>query len=71
MRRLENPIVFLILLNIVLLLLGALLDIFSVVVIMVPLILPVAVGFGIHPLHLGRDHDGESTNRLFHATDWS
>ena len=42
----ENPIVFLILLNIVLLLLGALLDIFSVVVIM-------AVGFGIHPLHLG------------------
>ena len=49
----ENPIVFLILLNIVLLLLGALLDIFSVVVIMVPLILPVAVGFGIHPLHLG------------------
>ena len=49
----ENPIVFLILLNLVLLLLGALLDIFSVVVIMVPLILPVAVQFGIHPLHLG------------------
>ena len=49
----ENPIVFLILLNIVLLLLGALLDIFSVIVIMVPLILPVAVAFGIHPLHLG------------------
>ncbi|MCY4656527.1 MAG: TRAP transporter large permease subunit [Gammaproteobacteria bacterium] len=49
----DNPLVFLILLNLFLLLLGALLDIFSVVVIMVPLILPVAVAFGIHPLHLG------------------
>ena len=44
---------FLILLNILLLLLGAILDIFSAIVIMVPLILPVAIGYGIHPLHLG------------------
>ena len=44
---------FLILLNIFLLLLGAVLDIFSALVIMVPLILPLAVGYGIHPVHLG------------------
>jgi tripartite ATP-independent transporter DctM subunit len=44
---------FLILLNIGLLVLGAMLDIFAAIVIMVPLILPVAVGYGIHPVHLG------------------
>jgi C4-dicarboxylate transporter, DctM subunit len=44
---------FLILLNILLLLLGAILDIFSALVIMVPLILPVAVSYGIDPVHLG------------------
>ena len=37
----------------ILLVLGAFLDIFSALVIMVPLILPVAVGYGIHPVHLG------------------
>jgi len=45
--------VFLILLNIFLLLLGAILDIFSSLVIIVPLILPVAVSYGIDPVHLG------------------
>ena len=44
---------FLILLNIILLLLGAILDIFSALVIMVPLIVPVAMQYGIHPVHLG------------------
>jgi C4-dicarboxylate transporter DctM subunit len=36
-----------------LLMLGMMLDIFSALVIMVPLILPIAVGYGIHPVHLG------------------
>ncbi len=44
---------FLLLLNIFLLFLGMMLDIFSALVIMVPLILPIAVGYGIHPIHLG------------------
>jgi len=52
-REIQSPITFLILLNVFLLLLGALLDIFSALVIMVPLILPVAIGYGIHPIHLG------------------
>ncbi len=51
--RVTGKIVFLILLNILLLLLGAILDIFSALVLMVPLILPVAVSYGIDPVHLG------------------
>ena len=34
-------------------LLGAILDIFSALVIMVPLIVPMALAFGIDPVHLG------------------
>ncbi len=52
-EHVSNPYTFLILLNILLLLLGAILDVFSALVIMVPLLLPVAVGYGIHPIHLG------------------
>ena len=51
--QVSNPLVFLMLLNVFLLLVGALLDIFSAIVILVPLLLPVAVGYGIHPVHLG------------------
>jgi len=49
----SSKLMFLILLNIVLLLLGAVLDIFAALVIMVPLILPVAINYGIDPVHLG------------------
>ena len=49
----SNVIIFLLVLNIALLLLGAVLDIFSALVIMVPLLLPLALNFGIHPIHLG------------------
>jgi C4-dicarboxylate transporter DctM subunit len=44
---------FLVLLLVFLLILGALLDIFSAIVLVVPLILPVAVQFGVDPVHLG------------------
>ncbi len=49
----EGKLLFLVLLNIFLLVLGAMLDIFSAIIIMVPLMLPVAVEYGIHPVHLG------------------
>ncbi|MDO8989746.1 MAG: TRAP transporter large permease subunit [Sideroxyarcus sp.] len=49
----DNAFTFLLLLNIFLLMLGMMLDIFSALVIVVPLILPIAVGYGIHPVHLG------------------
>ena len=51
--HIDSAFAFLLLLNVLLLALGAMLDIFSALVIMVPLILPVAVGYGIHPIHLG------------------
>ncbi|MFT4853842.1 MAG: C4-dicarboxylate transporter DctM subunit, partial [Bacteroidia bacterium] len=49
----SNKLTFLILLNIVLLALGAILDIFSALVIMIPLIVPMALRFGVDPVHLG------------------
>jgi len=48
-----GKLTFLILLNLFLLLLGMMLDIFSALVIVVPIILPIAIGYGIHPVHLG------------------
>jgi len=44
---------FLLLLNLFLLLVGAMLDIFSALVLIVPLIIPIANGYGIDPIHLG------------------
>ncbi len=49
----SNPLTFLLLLNLFLLILGAMLDIFSALVIVVPLLLPVAIGYGVDPVHLG------------------
>ena len=44
---------FLLLLNVVLLLVGMFVDIFSAIVILTPLLVPVAIGYGIHPVHFG------------------
>lgn len=52
-EHVDSPWVFLGLLNVFLLVVGMLLDIFSAIVILTPLLLPVAAGFGIHPVHLG------------------
>ena len=49
----ENRIVTLIGLNIFLLIVGCLMDIFSAVIIVVPLLLPIAEEFGIDKAHLG------------------
>ena len=51
--HIDSKLTFLILLNVFLLVLGMILDIFSALVILVPLLLPIAVGYGIHPVHLG------------------
>ena len=49
----SSPTSFLILLLVFLLVLGAILDIFSAIVLVVPLILPIAAGFGVNEVHLG------------------
>jgi len=48
----DNKYTFLLLLNIFLLIVGSILDIFSALVLVVPLILPIAAGYDISPLHL-------------------
>jgi len=49
----HSKLLFLLLLNVFLLILGALLDVFSALIVVVPLIVPVAISFGIDPVHLG------------------
>lgn len=52
-QHVSDPLTFLLLLTLFLLVLGMMLDIFSAIVIMIPIILPIAVEYGIHPIHLG------------------
>ena len=52
-EQVSSKLTFLILLNVFLLALGMMLDIFSALVIVVPIILPIALSYGIHPVHLG------------------
>jgi len=52
-QQIRDPLTFLLLLNGFLIVLGMMLDVFSALVIMIPLLLPLAVGYGIHPVHLG------------------
>jgi C4-dicarboxylate transporter, DctM subunit len=52
-RYVSGPISFLLLLFFFLLILGAILDIFSALVLVVPLILPIAQIYAVHPVHLG------------------
>lgn len=52
-QHISDPFTFLLLLTLFLLVLGMMLDIFSAIVIMIPIILPIAIEYGIHPIHLG------------------
>jgi tripartite ATP-independent transporter DctM subunit len=49
----DNPIVFLLIINVMLIILGMLLEPTSALIIVTPILLPVAVQFGVDPLHLG------------------
>jgi C4-dicarboxylate transporter DctM subunit len=49
----DNKFTFLLVLNVFLLVVGAMLDMFSALVLVVPLILPIAAGYEINPIHLG------------------
>ncbi len=49
----DSPMVFLILLNLFLLVVGCLMDIFSALIVVVPLITPIANAYGINLIHLG------------------
>jgi C4-dicarboxylate transporter DctM subunit len=49
----DSPWMFLLALNVFLLIVGMLMDIFSAIVVVVPLIAPIAAAFGVDPYHLG------------------
>ena len=52
-NTIHSRILFLLALNLFLLVVGCLMDIYSAIVIQVPLLLPLGVAFGIDPIHLG------------------
>lgn len=51
--RIESPWVFLLYLNLVLLAVGCVMDIFSAIVVIAPLVVPIGLAYGVHPVHLG------------------
>ena len=50
--HIESALVFLLVLNLFLIVVGALMDIYSAIVVVVPLIAPIALAYGIDPVHL-------------------
>ena len=52
-EHITSPLEFLLLLNLFLLVVGAMMDIFSAIIVVVPLILPLASRYGVDPVHLG------------------
>lgn len=52
-QYISSRIVFLILLNVFLLAVGCMVDMFSALIVVVPLILPIAKSYDVHPIHLG------------------
>ncbi|MFH1807205.1 MAG: TRAP transporter large permease subunit [Pseudomonadota bacterium] len=52
-QNIESRLVFLLVLNGVLLVVGCLMDIFSAIVVVAPLVAPVGAAFGVDPIHLG------------------
>lgn len=49
----SSPLAFLLVLNVILLVLGSVLEIYSAIVILAPLVAPMGAAFGIDPIHLG------------------
>jgi tripartite ATP-independent transporter DctM subunit len=51
--HIHSQVVFLLALNVILLVLGSVLEIYSAIIILVPLVTPMAAAFGLDPIHLG------------------
>lgn len=49
----SDPVVFLLVLNLFLIVVGMMMDIFSAIIVVVPLIIPIAAAYGVDPVHLG------------------
>ena len=51
-ERIRHPVAFLIALNLFLLVVGCVMDVYTATVVIVPLLAPLAARYGIHPVHL-------------------
>jgi tripartite ATP-independent transporter DctM subunit len=51
--HIQSPALFLLMLNVVLLVLGSVLEIYSAIVVLAPLVAPLGVAYGVEPIHLG------------------
>jgi tripartite ATP-independent transporter DctM subunit len=52
-QHVHSKYVFLLVLNVFLLVVGALMDIYSAIFVVVPLVVPMAAAYGLDPIHLG------------------
>ena len=52
-KYITSQFMFLVVLNVFLLIVGCLIDIFSAIIVVVPIIVPIALGYHVNPIHLG------------------
>lgn len=52
-EAIRSPLLFLLALNLLMLVVGCLMDVYSALIVVVPLIAPLGEAYGIHPVHLG------------------
>jgi len=52
-HTIDSRIVFLLALNALLLLAGCVMDVFTAIVVLAPLVTPIGLAYGVHPVHLG------------------
>jgi C4-dicarboxylate transporter, DctM subunit len=52
-QHVHSPLMFLLMLNLFLLGVGCVMDMFSAILVVAPLVLPLGAAFGVHPVHLG------------------
>jgi tripartite ATP-independent transporter DctM subunit len=52
-RTIHSPLLFLLLLNVFLVIVGCLMDIYSAIIIQVPLLVPLGIAYGVDPIQLG------------------
>ncbi len=53
LERIHSKLLFLLILNIVLLIAASVMDVFGAIIVIVPLIIPLGIAYGIDPIHLG------------------
>jgi C4-dicarboxylate transporter, DctM subunit len=52
-QYIHSPLVFLLVLNLLLLMAGCFMDVFTAILVLAPLVAPLGAEFGVHPVHLG------------------